>query len=130
MKKRILVVDDEVQMQNFILMVLRSSSQDILSHAASGGSEALELLHSHEFDLVIADVFMPEMNGSELQVAAKEKGFNIPFLFMSGYGWKKVFDIIGGDESDFIQKPFDVKTLQHVVLEKTGLKQCLPSLSQ
>ena len=65
MNKKILIVDDELDM---LQLLKRSLGQDLKCRVvtASSGKNALELISHQAFDLVLADIKMPEMNGLEL----------------------------------------------------------------
>jgi CheY-like chemotaxis protein len=60
---RVLVVDDEQRILNFLSSKLRVSGYEVLT--ASNGEEALEQVQAQEPDLVVLDVFMPRMDGFE-----------------------------------------------------------------
>jgi CheY-like chemotaxis protein len=61
---RILVVDDEAEFREALQELLSREGYSI--QQASGGKEALSLLSLSSFDLIITDLFMPEMKGIEL----------------------------------------------------------------
>ena len=67
---RILVVDDERSMQEFLEILLRREGHDVV--AVSSAPEALLALESDEFDLVISDIRMPGMSGLELLGQVKD----------------------------------------------------------
>jgi YesN/AraC family two-component response regulator len=53
---------------------------------AANGREALEKFHQNEFDLVITDRGMPEMNGDALAEAIKEESPQMPIIMLTGFG--------------------------------------------
>ena len=61
--KRVLVVDDQPDILGFMALTLERAGFEV--HVAAGGREALELQRRHAVDIVIADIFMPEMDGIE-----------------------------------------------------------------
>ena len=63
-KIEVLVVDDEEVMRKLMTKILEKAGYTV--HTAAGGLEARALLAEHEFDMVLSDVKMPDMNGFEL----------------------------------------------------------------
>lgn len=64
MKRRILVVDDESQIREMLRRKLESSGYAVAE--AANGREAIDALQKDDFDLVIADIIMPEKDGLEV----------------------------------------------------------------
>lgn len=79
----ILVVDDEPLVSKSIQMLLQSDGHKVTT--VSGGNEALTLLTSYQFDLVIMDFTMPGMNGDELAVAIKDRFPELPVVMTTAY---------------------------------------------
>ena len=108
----LLIVENEAAIRNLLQMALQRSGYAVF--AAESGGDALELVRRHDgpIDLVITDVVMPDMNGSELvrQLAFERPGIKI--LFMSGY----LDDTLGElgvlpTDINFIQKPFSPRIM-------------------
>jgi DNA-binding NtrC family response regulator len=114
MRKRILVVDDQVSMRETLTDMLEILGYD--SSAAGGGEEALQLLDQEEFDLVIADLNMPRMDGMILLERIKQKWPNLPVVIITGYRTvhteKKILQK-GAD--GFIPKPCTMKRVKDIV---------------
>lgn len=84
MKKRILLIDDEAPVKDFMKKILLRSGYSVFT--ASDGKEALEMLESLYVDLIILDMHMPNMNGIDvLRHIRKHKLTNKPVLMVSGY---------------------------------------------
>ena len=101
---RVLVVDDEPRILNFLSSKLRVSGYEVLT--ASNGAEALEQVQAQEPDLVVLDVLMPRMDGFE---TLKElRAFSpVPVIILSAKGANadKVKGLhLGAD--DYLAKPF------------------------
>ncbi len=81
---RILVVDDTASNRDLLSRRLRRDGHTVV--AASSGEEALCIFNQQEFDLVLADVLMPDMNGIELLGQLKSDGHfrEIPVVMISG----------------------------------------------
>ncbi|GAA4003767.1 ATP-binding protein [Sphingomonas humi] len=80
---RLLVVDDEDEVRATIAQMLSEAGHKVSS--ASNGRSALASIGSEQFDLVVTDYLMPEMSGTELIAAAREKKPRQAFLVVSGF---------------------------------------------
>jgi two-component system, OmpR family, KDP operon response regulator KdpE len=101
---RILVVDDEPRILNFLTSKLRASGYEVIT--AANGVEALEQAQAQEPDLVVLDVVMPKMDG--FQTLRELRTFSsIPVIFLSAKGTD--VDRIKGlglGADDYLSKPF------------------------
>jgi DNA-binding response OmpR family regulator len=107
--KRILVVDDEVRMINFIRMNLELEGHQVIE--AHSGLEALESIRTNLPDLVLLDVMMPDMDGFETLKMLREFS-NIPVVMLTAKGEEndKVYGLeLGAD--DYVTKPFGPREL-------------------
>ena len=115
---RILVVEDEDGVRLSVLRTVQRAGYDVT--VADDGVEALELLEKDQnFDLVITDVMMPEVDGPTLvERARKELGLTTPVIFMSGYAESTVREQLGTlEDAHYIQKPFSRADLGALVRE-------------
>lgn len=83
-KVRILFVEDDVDLRNFLVDEFEDLGLEVQS--AENGLRALEELKKNEFDAILSDVRMPDMDGlalfSEVQKTEYKK---LPFIFYTGY---------------------------------------------
>ena len=81
----ILLVDDEPHYLMLLGDFLRNQGWSILT--AENGEDALGKLKEHQFDIVISDIYMPVLNGIDLQRSMRRQpGFETtPFIFVSAY---------------------------------------------
>jgi DNA-binding response OmpR family regulator len=101
---RILVVDDEPRILNFLTSKLRASGYETLT--ATNGVEALEQAQAQEPDLIILDVVMPKMDGFETLRELRTFS-SVPVIFLSAKGTD--VDRIKGlglGADDYLAKPF------------------------
>lgn len=82
--KSILVVEDDASTRTLITSALQQAGYNVT--AASGKTEVLALVRFHPFDLVLTDVIMPEIDGTEVILALKKYRRAIPVIAMSGGG--------------------------------------------
>ncbi|SHK55013.1 regulatory protein, Fis family [Desulfatibacillum alkenivorans DSM 16219] len=117
MERRLLIVDDEPDM----LHLLKRSLEPDLKCAvqtASSGLEAMEILGQERFDLIVADIKMPKMDGLELLEKVQAQYPDQTMVMMTGHGSIDVaVQAIQKGAYDFVTKPFDHEALV-VRLEK------------
>ena len=74
---------------------------------AADGSQALAKLKADKYDMLIADINMPVMDGVELLKRTKETFPELPVIFVTGFGRDKIIvQAMKDGLSDFLQKPF------------------------
>jgi DNA-binding NtrC family response regulator len=126
----ILVIDDEIDMQH---LLKRSLEPDLgcRVETASSGEIALQMLAKRQFDLVLADIKMPGMDGLELLELIKRETPDITVVMMTAFGSIDVaVDAMKNGAYDFITKPFDhdalvlrlEKALERSALVKENLR--------
>lgn len=103
-KSRILVVDDEERIRRLIRMYLER--EDFLIEEAENGKDALDLALTNDYDLILLDIMMPEMDGIEVcEALRKEKTTPVIMLTAKGEEANRVQGFeVGAD--DYIVKPF------------------------
>ncbi len=83
MNSRVLVVDDEAAIRNFLVRVLQLSGYEVT--AACDGREALEKLEGAPFDVLLTDIKMDRLDGVELLRAAKERYPDLAVILLTGH---------------------------------------------
>ena len=109
MANQILVVDDEEKIRELIKKYAEFEGYEITE--AENGMEAIRICIERDFDLIIMDVMMPELDGFSAVRAIREKK-DIPVLMLSARG--EEYDKIHGFEigiDDYVVKPFSPKEL-------------------
>jgi two-component system response regulator RegX3 len=107
---RLLVVDDEDAILEFVSYNLRKEGYDVVT--AKDGDAALALTDASRFDLVILDIMLPGTDGFEVCRRLRAKS-DMPVLFLSARDTEldKVVGLeLGGD--DYLAKPFGIRELQ------------------
>ena len=115
----ILIAEDEASIREVARAALEGHGYEVL--LAADGEEALELLHRHgsAIDLVVADLVMPRLGGSELRREARRLAPEVRFLITTGYAERDVPSIDPGRplETPVLQKPWTVQDLRARVRE-------------
>ncbi len=112
--RRILVVDDEPFVCDALRMMLAFDGHQVVT--ASGATEALAILETDKFDLVITDFAMPGMRGDELAAAIRQKVPKQPIVMITAYA--EMLEDCGDalTSVDFIiSKPFRLENLREAV---------------
>ena len=106
MPERILAVDDEPDMLKVLSMIIREKTPYELI-TTNNPLEALEIVRKENLDMVIADLKMPGLDGSELLEAVKAHNAEIPVIIMTAFATEEAAsEIIAKGGFDFIIKPF------------------------
>lgn len=102
---RILVVDDEEIIHVSLGRILGRQGHEV--DAVLAAPAALERLASRNYDLVITDLMMPEMNGIELMETMQEKGIQVPVLMITGYPTiRTALHALRLGAVDYVAKPY------------------------
>jgi two-component system, NtrC family, response regulator PilR len=125
MDTKILVVDDEISMREFLAILLER--EGYLVDQAQNAETALTLLGANSYELVVSDVKMPGMGGLALLEKIKELSPETAVLMMTAYSTAEQAVIaMKHGAYDYIAKPFNVEEIKILVrnaLEKRTLKQ-------
>ena len=125
MKINILIVDDELSMREFLTILLEREGYAVKS--AGSAEQALALLDSSMFDLVISDVQMPGLGGIELLGRIKAITPETAVLMITAFSEaEQAVEAMKLGAYDYIAKPFkieEIKLLVRNALEKQGLKR-------
>lgn len=109
MKQKILIVEDEPAIVDTIQYALGTDGFTTLS--VSSGEEALELLATHNMDLIVLDVGLPDINGLELCKSIRTHSM-IPIIFLTARS-EEIDRVVGLEigADDYITKPFSPREL-------------------
>jgi two-component system, cell cycle response regulator CpdR len=111
---RILIAEDEEALRGFVRRALADVGHDIT--VAADGAEALDLLGRGKFDLLLADIKMPVMDGIALALAAARDYPDLVILLMTGYADQR--ERAHGLDAlihDVITKPFTLADIRLAV---------------
>lgn len=117
MKANILVVDDQVSLCHHIMAILESDGYDVT--IADDPYKALESISSLPFDILLADMKMPNMTGLELFKVARKLDPYISGIIMTAFGSvASAVEAIKQGVTDYLLKPFEPEALL-MAIEKT-----------
>lgn len=107
--RKVLIVDDEADMRQLVRMYLEK--EDFICVESEDGKQALDILKTDSFDLIILDIMMPNVDGLTFCMKVRETS-SIPIIFLTARGdeWDRVYGLkIGAD--DYVVKPFSPNEL-------------------
>lgn len=107
---RVLVVDDDRAVRQLIFSHLRAKGYEV--ELAAGGREAIEQFNSGEFDLVLLDLLMPEVDGLETLSAIRERDHALPVFLMTAYATvDRAVQAMKSGATEFLMKPLSLDVL-------------------
>ena len=121
--KKIVLIEDETSVVSFIKKGLQEKGYEI--SVAFDGRTGVNLVQENDFDLVILDIMLPEMNGLEVCKEIRKTNKSVPILFLTALGTSE--NIVLGLENggdDYLVKPF--KFIELVARIKSLLRRSNP----
>ena len=121
---KILIVEDEKDIRKILKENLTKLGYHVFE--AEDGLKALHILeeNNYNFDLIISDVVMPEMDGHEFYKEVQNKNQKIKFLFVSGYSDDSLDEMgLKLDNVDFLRKPFSILEIANKIKELLANKK-------
>lgn len=126
---RVLLVEDDLTAARGISLMLKSGGTVV--DEADTGEEALELVRHYDYDIVVLDLMLPDMEGYDVVRRMRAARIDVPVLILSGLSRPQAkVKGLGAGADDFITKPFDkaelIARMQAIVRRSKGFSQ--PSL--
>ena len=125
--RNVLVVDDEEEVRDTLKNVLKSL--DYIPYTAAGGAEALQILKNNPIDVILSDLYMPEMDGIELLKKVRRVDSKVVFLMITAHPTiETAVEAIKKGAYDYLTKPFHIEEVRLKInraLEKKGLATSL-----
>lgn len=112
--ERILVVDDEESMREFLTILLGKEGYTV--RAVEGGKKALEVLAQEKYALLISDLRMPEMTGLELVEIARRRHPQLAVIVITAFAsLESAIEALRLGAQDYIMKPFQVDEIRLII---------------
>jgi len=106
---RILLAEDEEAMRTYLARALANAGYEV--RAVDRGTEAVPLLESEHFDLLLSDIVMPEMDGIELAQRCAEISPRTKVMFITGFAAVSLRASREQPEAKVLSKPFHLRDL-------------------
>jgi len=110
---RILIADDEPRVCEMLRDYLGGKGYEVAT-AATGG-QALDAVPTFHPDVILIDMVMPDLSGTDVLAALHRAGVTVPVILMSGHP-----DIVGEGFFGVLSKPFNLRRLTEVVAAAMG----------
>lgn len=120
---KVLYVEDEIVLRDTTCNSLNSIIKEVV--VADNGKEGLEKFQNDKFDLIITDLSMPVMTGTQMIEEIRKVDKNIPIIITTAYGSQneEVSKLNSIGMSDYVMKPVDVmklvETIDKVISQKS-----------
>ncbi len=126
-KASVLVVDDDHEMRVSLAHLLESAGYEAI--LAKNGLEGLKFVQSGTMDVVLSDVRMPEMDGLEFQVKAREIS-SVPVILITAHGdIPMAVKALQDGAYSFVEKPFEPRRLLGILKNAIRMKHLQDSTS-
>lgn len=113
-KPKIIVIDDVQTIGELLVRFLSKNNYEVITF--STGKDALEYLKKNQVDLVLTDMYMPEMDGIAVIKSIKNIRHDLPIILMSSYIDQDVLDELNtAGIFDYVKKPFDLVVLEQLI---------------
>jgi DNA-binding response OmpR family regulator len=114
LSKRVLVVEDDIDTLQLIVDVLADEGLQV--QPCSDGEQAQRLLEREAFDLVLADIKMPRVTGTDLLFFIRHLNLKTRVILMTAYASvDTAVQAVRGDAYDYLMKPFALRELRERV---------------
>ncbi len=111
---RILIVDDDISITDYLKLELEECCPELEVICENEGYLALNRIMTENIDLLLTDIAMPDMDGYELYSRAKEFNEDLPIIMMTGFGYDPDHIVVKSRKAglqDVVFKPFDINKL-------------------
>ena len=117
MPKIILIVDDDENLREIFASMLRFSGYEILE--AVTGREAVNKAISEKPDLILLDIELPDMRGSDVTRAIRNnsRSANIPIIGCSAFGWEYRKEALDAGMDDYLVKPISLEVIKTKIVQ-------------
>jgi two-component system cell cycle response regulator CtrA len=124
---RVLLVEDELVIARAVSLMLKSECSAVVD-VVDTGEEAFEMARHYDYDAVVLDLMLPDMEGFEVLRRLRTAGHDTPVLVLSGLSRPQVkVRALSAGADDFMTKPFDkselVARIQAIVRRSKGYSQ-------
>ncbi len=121
---KILIIEDEASIRRVLVRILSEENDTYKVDEAEDGKIGLDKIKAEDYDLVLCDIRMPNMDGEELLVEAKKIKPEIPIVMISGHGdLDTAVNTMRLGAYDYISKPPDLNRLLNTVRNALDTKQ-------
>jgi DNA-binding NtrC family response regulator len=119
---RILLIDDDEGLIHFLSRFFQRKGYEVTS--CLNGKSAIEVISQNNFDLILLDYKMPELNGIETLKIIKTKQVKTPVIIMTAYGNTDLaIEAMKSGAYDYLIKPFEREELSRIVFDALAVNR-------
>ncbi len=120
--KKIAIIDDEQDILETLERFLKRSEKFEIE-TFSNPATAFDMIKKGQFDLILLDIMMPQMNGMDMLTQIKQTNPNVKIIMMTAYSTvDRVIDANKIGAEDYVTKPFvSLRDVENKVLDNLGL---------
>jgi DNA-binding NtrC family response regulator len=109
----VLLVDDDKEFRRAMKKMFEKSGYKIT--IACDGQEALDALSDEEFNLIISDLRMPNLDGLEMMGELRRRGLDVPIIFLTAFGEVESYmDLMNLGAFEYVNKPVKSKEILEI----------------
>lgn len=124
---KLLVIEDEQSMRDLLRYIFRGEQYFV--SVAANGREAKEILQRENFDIIIQDMKLPDIDGIALLTDIKQSNLHTVVIVITALaGWKTAVEAMRLGAFDYVKKPFDNKNIRMVVARALQYKAILETM--
>ncbi len=124
MSEKVLLVDDEVDFLETLSERMRVRGMDVTTSASP--LDALKKVQEKDYDAIIMDLKMPQMDGLQLLKVLKEKNPDLQIILLTGHATvEKGIEAMKLGATDFLEKPVDLKVLTEKIHKAQAKKMII-----
>lgn len=124
MDERVLLIDDEQDFMDVLAERMRDRGMRVST--TTSAVEALDKADEENFDAIVLDLMMPEMNGLEALTRLREKNPDLQIILLTGHATvEKGIEAMKLGALDFLEKPIDIQALNAKIKEAKAHKMLL-----
>ncbi len=123
--KNLLFVDDEPKVLQGLQRQLHSMRKEWNMNFIDGGQKALDFMATHRVDVIISDMIMPGMDGSQLLTEVTKHHSNTVRIVLSGHAGREAVLRLVGPAHQYLAKPCDAVELRNAIARAFALRDLL-----
>lgn len=114
--KKVLIADDTKNIRLMLQKFFEIEGYQVT--LSDNGADTLDILHQESFDLIMLDIKMPEMSGTEVLRRIRRAGIKTPVIVMTAYGTiKNAVETTNLGAVCYLQKPFTIDKMQKILAQ-------------
>ena len=120
MRAKVLIIDNDPMLLTILAESFQKYHRRFDLYTAKDGLEAIKLLQGHSFDVLVTDLYMPNINGLTLLTYMSKNHPDIPCIVITGHGTPLLEKHLKNEIAYYITKPFSMQELAQAIINAVG----------